>query len=167
VEARSCASKFVHYFPSSHEKVIVIDDQWALVQSGNYSENSIPKNEQDGGDSLHFVPGNRDMGIAIQSPRLARFFKQVLTSDMQLELSAEAMQLAALLSESLPTMELFTLAPTEPPAQRFASQRFSPSKRIHVIPVLTPDNYMEVVPGFLASAERSIYIEEQYIRERH
>ena len=33
--ARSCASPDAQYFRSSHEKVIVIDDEWTLVQSGN------------------------------------------------------------------------------------------------------------------------------------
>src|SRR5262249_36377999 len=44
VPAPSCASHRVHYFSSSHEKVIVLDGEWCLVQSGNYSENSIPLN---------------------------------------------------------------------------------------------------------------------------
>ena len=34
-------------------------------------------------------------------------------------------------------------------------------------PVLTPDNYMQVIPGFLASAAQSIWIEQQYIRSAH
>jgi phosphatidylserine/phosphatidylglycerophosphate/cardiolipin synthase-like enzyme len=35
---------------------------------------------------------------------------------------------------------------------------------IDVVPVLSPDNYMKVIPGFLASATRSVFIEQQYIR---
>ena len=73
VPAPSCASDNVHFFPSSHEKVIVIDGTWTLVQSGNYSKNSIPFNEKDGGDPDHFVTGNRDMGVAIRSKPLAEF----------------------------------------------------------------------------------------------
>src|SRR2546422_8969693 len=45
VPAPSCASKHARFFPSSHEKVIVIDDDWTFVQSGNYSDDSIPFNE--------------------------------------------------------------------------------------------------------------------------
>src|SRR5206468_6718461 len=37
IPAPSCAAKKNRYFPSSHEKVIVIDGTWTLVQSGNYS----------------------------------------------------------------------------------------------------------------------------------
>ena len=44
VPAPSCASQRVSFFSSSHEKVIVVDGEWCLVQSGNYSDNSIPLN---------------------------------------------------------------------------------------------------------------------------
>jgi hypothetical protein len=82
VPAPSCASQHARYFPSSHEKVIVIDDLWTLVQSGNYTGNSIPENEADGGDPDHFQKGNRDMGVAVRSAPLAAFFTKVLRSDM-------------------------------------------------------------------------------------
>ena len=71
VPAPSCASTRARYFPCCHEKVIVIDDEWAMIQSGNYSVNSIPDNETEDGK---FVTGNRDMGIAVRSPEVARFF---------------------------------------------------------------------------------------------
>ena len=48
VPAPSCANEHISVFASSHEKVIVIDGEWTLVQSGNYSSNSIPLNEVDG-----------------------------------------------------------------------------------------------------------------------
>src|SRR5204863_407915 len=67
VPAPSCASQHGNpYFRSSHEKVIVIDEEWVLVQSGNYSANSCPLNVKDGGDAAHFVPGNRDSGLAVR-----------------------------------------------------------------------------------------------------
>jgi phosphatidylserine/phosphatidylglycerophosphate/cardiolipin synthase-like enzyme len=88
-EAPSCASKHVHYFRSSHEKVIVIDDKWTLVQSGNYSNNSIPLNTKDGGDPAHFITGNRDTGLAVKSAELAKFFSKILNSDIALEVGAE------------------------------------------------------------------------------
>ena len=83
VPAPSCASKHAKYFSSSHEKVIVIDDNWTLVQSGNWSDASIPLNEVDGGNRDDFEHGNRDMGLAIKSKPLAKFFTKILRSDMQ------------------------------------------------------------------------------------
>src|ERR1051326_4366286 len=64
VSAPSCASRNpkAHVFRSSHEKYIVIDGKTCIVQSGNYSPNSIPMNVEDGKAGSHFRTGNRDMG---------------------------------------------------------------------------------------------------------
>lgn len=168
VPAPSCASPDVSYFPSSHEKVIVIDGAWVLVQSGNYSANSIPFNEIDGGDPAHFVTGNRDMGVAIHSKPLAEFFAKVLRSDMKLELDAAAGIKALEASQVSVTRkkepDLVEAVPAQLPRTLFPSKTFKPSRAITVTPVLTPDNYMDVVPGFLKSATKSILIEQQYIR---
>ncbi len=163
VPAPSCASKHIPYFPSCHEKVIVIDDTWTLVQSGNYSDASIPRNERDGGDPAAFAPGNRDMGLAVKSPALAAFFSQILAGDMQLELDAARRGMRGFAPIG-PAAALAAVRPPQMPPQRFPSQRFQPRKPITIQPVLSPDNYMAVVPELLASATRSIEIEEQYIR---
>jgi hypothetical protein len=90
VAAPSCASKYVHYFASALEKVIVIGGTWTLVQSGNYSDNSIPANEGDGVPGAgHFFPGNRDTGVAVHSRELAAFFTGILRADIKRELRAE------------------------------------------------------------------------------
>lgn len=163
VAAPSCASKVIQYFPSSHEKVIVIDRTWTLVQSGNYSANSIPFNEKDGGDKNHFVNGNRDMGVAIKSKPLAEFFVKVLKRDMKLELDAEKL-------ESLSENKLFGLpelveaVPKSLPSKLFPSKTFKPAKAVNVTPILTPENYMDQITALIESATESIYIENQYIR---
>jgi phosphatidylserine/phosphatidylglycerophosphate/cardiolipin synthase-like enzyme len=163
VEAPSCASKHIHYFPSSHEKVIVIDGAWSLVQSGNYSNNSIPFNEEDGGDPAHFVTGNRDMGVAIYSKPLAAFFTKLLRGDMKLETDAEGVE--ALAARRPPAMpDLVEAVPELLPSKLFPSKTFDLPSKVKVTPVLTPDNYMDVVPPFLESATKSILIENQYIR---
>jgi phosphatidylserine/phosphatidylglycerophosphate/cardiolipin synthase-like enzyme len=164
VPAPSCASHYAQYFRSSHEKVIVIDDEWTLVQSGNYTFASIPRNEVDGGDRNNFEKGNRDMGAAIHNPELAAFFTQILRADMQLETDAEGTESFEL--EGAPVEEISMEAPRPPslPPQLFPSQRFKPGRRVRVVPVLSPDNYMQVIPPFLESARKSILIEQQYIK---
>lgn len=164
VPAPSCASENVSYFASSHEKVIVVDRTWTLVQSGNYSTNSIPFNETDGGDPESFVTGNRDMGVAIRSKPLAEFFAKVLRSDMKLELDAAGTEAVARRVRRRREPDLVEAAPELLPPKRFKSKSFNPQNAIRVQPVLTPDNYMKVVPGLLESATKSIYIEQQYIR---
>lgn len=161
VPAPSCASHRVHYFSSSHEKVVVIDGEWSLIQSGNFSENSIPFNVKDGGDPAHFRSGNRDAGLAIRSKKLARFFTTILESDMALELNGP--EGVAQVAETAKAF-LIERAPTKVPLALFPSKTFKLTKPLTIQPVLSPDNYMEVIPDKLRGATKSILIEQQYIR---
>jgi phosphatidylserine/phosphatidylglycerophosphate/cardiolipin synthase-like enzyme len=162
VPAPSCASENARYFASSHEKVIVIDDEWTLVQSGNYSDSSIPQNEHDGrSDPADWIPGNRDMGIAVQSKPLAAFFTKLLRADMELELNAPE---AVRARRQRGVAELLEAAPANMPGQLFPSRSLKPSGAIKVLPILSPDNYMDAIPAWLRTARASIEIEEQYIR---
>ena len=151
------------FFSSCHEKFIVIDGTWVLVQSGNYSKNSIPLHEKDGGDRAKFAFGNRDMGLAVKSPALAKFFTKVLRTDIALETNSAAIQ--ALPSPfAQPEAVWMQEAPTLPPKTLFPSKRFKLTSPLKVQPVLSPDNYMSAIPGVLKSAKRSILIQQQYIR---
>jgi phosphatidylserine/phosphatidylglycerophosphate/cardiolipin synthase-like enzyme len=164
VLAPSCAhpTKTRRFFASSHEKVIVIDDEWCLVQSGNYSSNSIPFNIVDGGDDDHFRTGNRDTGLAVRSKDLAKFFAKILKNDIKLSLGAAAPEALAARKSDIFLMEA---APKKIPKTRFKSKEFDfSSKALSVLPVVSPDNYMKVVPNLLRAAKKSILIEQQYIR---
>lgn len=157
VPAPSCASTRARYFPCCHEKVIVIDDEWAMIQSGNYSVNSIPDNETEDGK---FVTGNRDMGIAVRSPEVARFFTSVVESDIKLELGAGQIRAVP---AALTSQRVMVPQPSAPP-HRFKSLSFTPEEPIEATAILSPENYVEEVSRFLASAKRSVWIEQQYIR---
>ena len=163
VSAPSCASEKqnAHYFRSSHEKVIVIDNEICMIQSGNFSKNSIPLNVGDGVSNGVFRTGNRDMGIAVRSKALAKFLVQVLKSDMQLELNAPEDVEAAL--EIAPPPFLVEKAPSKGPSKLFPSKTFKLPGPLAVQPVLSPDNYMHVVPGALKKAMKSVLIQQQYI----
>lgn len=161
VPAPSCASKKVHYFRSSHEKVIVIDGEVCLVQSGNYSKNSIPLNVEDGKANGNFRTGNRDMGIAVRSKELAKFLLKILNSDMKLELNAAE---ALGRSFAAPPPMLVEAAPPKRPAKLFPSKTFKVTSPLTVQPILSPDNYMEVIPGVLKAAKSSVLIQQQYVR---
>lgn len=160
VAAPACTHPSVHYFPNAHEKFLIIDGTWLMVQSGNFSNNSIPLNPTDGpvSDPSQFRFGNRDMGLAIRSKPLAGFFTRLLERDIAL--SQEP------LDEAFPAplpLTLLEQAPTQIP-RLFASQTFKPAQPIKITPVLSPDNYLEVVPAWLESATQSIWIEQQYIK---
>ncbi|WP_258052292.1 phosphatidylserine/phosphatidylglycerophosphate/cardiolipin synthase family protein [Mesorhizobium sp. INR15] len=160
VSAPSCANPTVHVFSSSHEKVIVIDGEWVLVQSGNYSANSIPMNVEDGQATAHFRTGNRDTGLAIKSNELAKFFTDILESDMALVEAVPEMLRKPVDDDFF----LVESAPKHMPAQLFPSQEFQLDGQLTIQPVLSPDNYMDVMPGLIAKARKSILIEQQYIR---
>lgn len=163
VPAPACTSTHAHYFSSCHEKFIVIDDLWTLVQSGNYSDNSIPLNEKDGGDPKHFVPGNRDTGLAVKSKKLAAFFTRVLRSDIALELNAPQALVEAVAPQDANVVWL-EAAPTRIPRTLFPSRTFKLTSPLSIQPVLSPDNYMSTIPAVLTKAKKSILIEQQYIR---
>ena len=163
VPAPSCANERVSVFPSSHEKVIVIDDEWTLVQSGNYSNNSIPLNEVDGGAGPAFRSGNRDTGLAIRSTQLAKLFTDILQNDMDRVITAPEALGSVAPEESVFLVER---APTRRPSQLFPSKQFNLDGALRIQPVLTPDNYMDVVPDLIRAATKSIFIEQQYIRAK-
>lgn len=160
VPAPSCANAAVHVFASSHEKVIVIDDEWTLVQSGNYSANSIPLNETDGGGPV-FRTGNRDTGLAIRSTELAGLFTKILNADMA-RATAGPQQMPAAASEQ--NMMLVERAPTRRPSKLFPSHPVRLDAPLNIQPVLSPDNYLDVIPALIETATKSICIEQQYIK---
>jgi phosphatidylserine/phosphatidylglycerophosphate/cardiolipin synthase-like enzyme len=164
VPAPSCASenKSATVFRSSHEKFIVIDDEVCIVQSGNYSPNSIPMNVLDGKADGHFRTGNRDMGVAVRSKALAKFLTTVLDDDIKLELNTPQ-ALAVTAAELAPAPMLVEAAPKKRPDKLFPSKTFSLNKPLSVQTILTPDNYMQVIPDVLKAAKRSVLIEQQYI----
>jgi phosphatidylserine/phosphatidylglycerophosphate/cardiolipin synthase-like enzyme len=164
VSAPSCASanKSAHVFRSSHEKIIVIDGEVCVVQSGNFSPNSIPMNVLDGKADGHFRTGNRDMGIVMRSQTMARFLTEILDSDIKLELNTpEALDIAA--AELTPPPMLVEVAPTKRPDKLFPSKTLTLNKALSVQLVLSPDNYMQIVPDVLKAAKKSILMEQQYI----
>ena len=163
VRAPACTSERAHFFASCHEKFIVVDGVWTLVQSGNYSNNSIPLNEKDGGDPAAFVTGNRDTGLAVKSKSLAKFFTEVLRSDIALELNAPPGAVEPVLPETL-ELALVEAAPKRMPSKLFPSKTFALTAPLKIQPVLSPDNYMSTIPNALKAAKTSILIEQQYIR---
>ena len=163
----SSAGNPIAYFGNAHEKIIVVDDNIVMIQSGNWSENSIPFNEADGvaadGD---FVMGNRDMGLAIESTDLAAFFAELVGRDMRLAqgqpLEAAAPAIAA--APSAAGEIFFEAAPPEIPVKLFPSLVITPAAPVPVTPAITPENFHDTVRELLRTARQSIRIEQQYVR---
>jgi phosphatidylserine/phosphatidylglycerophosphate/cardiolipin synthase-like enzyme len=160
--APSCASKNNKFFRSSHEKFIIIDDEITMVQSGNYSDHSIPLNVVDGGEKKTFKTGNRDMGLVMCSKPMAKFFRKIFNGDVKLELTG---------AQALPSAQradtfLIEVAPKKIPSTLFPSKTIKLTKPMAVQPILSPDNYMTIIPGVVAKARKPILIQQQYIRAK-
>jgi phosphatidylserine/phosphatidylglycerophosphate/cardiolipin synthase-like enzyme len=162
----SSADNPIAYFGNAHEKIVVVDDEIVMIQSGNWSENSIPFNEGDGITNGDFEMGNRDMGIAIHSKELAAFFAELVARDMRLAQGQppDAAPPAILAVPSPASAIFFESAPPEAPVKLFPSLTVTPSTPVPVTPVITPENFHDTAKAFLRSAKRSIRIEQQYIR---
>jgi phosphatidylserine/phosphatidylglycerophosphate/cardiolipin synthase-like enzyme len=159
------------YFGNAHEKIIVVDRQLVMVQSGNWSENSIPFNEHDGEAGTHFVMGNRDMGLAIESEELANLFAELVLRDMRLARGQEPTGgAAAPAAPALPATEeqaselFFEAAPAAVPVRLFHSLTLTPTTSVAITPVVTPENFYPALEALLRGAKRSVRIEQQYIR---
>lgn len=168
--SRSAGSP-VQYFGNAHEKIIVVDNEIVMIQSGNWSENSIPFNEGDGEVVGDFVMGNRDMGVAIQSRSLATFFAGLVARDMRLAQGEPPDALPPAPPDAPPDTLgspagdiFFEAAPPAAPERLFPSLVVTPSTPVRVTPVVTPENFHEATRTFLRSATRSVRIEQQYIR---
>ncbi|MBB3265207.1 phosphatidylserine/phosphatidylglycerophosphate/cardiolipin synthase-like enzyme [Azospirillum sp. OGB3] len=159
------------YFGNAHEKIIVVDGEIVMIQSGNWSENSIPFNEGDGVVVGRFETGNRDMGVAVHSRELADFFAALVARDMRLSeglppesAAAESAPAAVLAAPGSAASLFFEAAPSNPPTKLFPSLTVTPGEPVAITPVVTPENFEETLEAFLGSAVRSIRIEQQYIR---
>jgi phosphatidylserine/phosphatidylglycerophosphate/cardiolipin synthase-like enzyme len=102
--------------------------------------------------------------VAIRSKPLATFFANLLRSDMKLELDAEAVEALSQRVKRKRSPDLVEAVPEDLPVQLFPSKTLNPPGKIKVRPVLTPDSYMDIIPGLLESATKSIEMEQQYIR---
>jgi phosphatidylserine/phosphatidylglycerophosphate/cardiolipin synthase-like enzyme len=137
--------------------VTVIDDEWVLVQSGNYTEASIPENTHE--TTGPYVAGNRDAGLAFRSTAMAAFYTRLLRADIaRAEVPPDRKTLALASEREVVMFEAATrVVPT-----RFRSRRFTDVTTAQ--PLVTPDNFIAAAEARLAAATTSIDIEEQYIR---
>ncbi|MER9064382.1 phospholipase D-like domain-containing protein [Mesorhizobium sp. M0698] len=162
----SSAGNPVAYFGNAHEKIIVVDGEIVMIQSGNWSENSIPFNEGDGVVIGTYEPGNRDMGMAVESRELAAFFSNLVARDMRLSQGQppDAVPPDVVAAASPASDIFFEAAPPAIPTRLFSSITVTPESPISITPVITPENFHPTLSRFLRSAKRSVRIEQQYLR---
>lgn len=167
VSPSTSAGNPVAYFGYAHQKIIVVDGEIVMIQSGNWSDNSIPHNEGDGQVVGHFEPGNRDMGVAVYSRELAAFFADLVERDIRLS-RGEPVDGASILAVSAPELPetgiFLEAAPSEQPEVLFPSFWKAASGPVKITPAITPENFHDVLLDLLHGARKRIWVEQQYIR---
>lgn len=154
-------------FPAYHLKVFVVDRNWTFVQSGNFTKTSVPMEGQ----------GNREMGLAVESRELADFFTGVLQSDIELANKAKFESTERELDEDSTAYTPYIHVPYLPELRLTGAASKgekvghpTPADKSHnsirVRPVLSPDHYLKVVEQMLASAQKTVDIQQQYIRPK-
>jgi|SRR5215211_33928 len=162
VIAPSCGNTNVKLFPSCHEKVIVIDKATVLVESCNWTENSVPKNpfepNEDGSAVEDFATGNREWGVWIKNQKIARSFHDLLMQDFgKGTVYGEDIEIQNIAED------LYEAMVVRPPPKMFRRGTFRVSK---LLPILTPDNYFQSVKTLISEAKHSIYIQQQYVKPK-
>lgn len=153
-----------------HIKVAVRDDDSFWLSSGNWQSSNQPDIDFfDENTDRQLIPKyNREWHVVCDNALLAKRFQKFLDHDFDTASTAEEAAFipeAALLPELiLPADEILEEEKAAVGLQVFAPQKFSFSSQnpLTVQPILTPDNYLEVVLDFLRRRpKRTLYFQNQ------
>lgn len=152
-----------------HEKVVIRDGSAFWLSSGNFSVSSQPDIDPFGPNppsSSIYGLGNRDWHVIVQNGELAQVFEQYIEHDMKAA-GATTPPPVAVFPDLLLPQEMFaeTLL-LEAAAPLPVAPRALPTPDelpVRVQPLLTPDNYIGHIYDLVQKAEKSLYLQLQYI----
>jgi hypothetical protein len=154
-------------FPSAyHIKVAVRDSSSFWLSSGNWNTSNQPDIDplQDPMAAASIVrKSDRDWHVIINHKGLAELYEAYLLNDLKVaeQNQVSAAEMAAVMST------LAQLAEPELALEARVPQTYFPPKKIKakmkVQPILTPDNYVDLILDLINSARRSFYMQTQYI----
>ncbi|WP_114814488.1 phospholipase D-like domain-containing protein [Paraburkholderia kururiensis] len=163
----------VWIYPNAyHIKVAVREDDTFWLSSGNWNNSNQPQIDLSDPASAQKIAADsdRDWHVIATSDKLAATFRAFLQHDYDVAsqaikqaegAGAGAMARAAMLDEGVPPDMLEMFAAGKAPRQFFAPLTLADTVRIQ--PLLTPDNYHEHVKTLIDSAQRTFYMQTQYI----
>lgn len=162
VEVRKAPSRNPRrVFTVCHQKFAVIDDGLVVLGSANWATTSIPKIVDPVGGP--WIKGNREWFVALRSAAAAGFFTDLFNLDWEFEPpQEEAVEEVVPLTLTRGTA-LLSLRELAPP-RRFQPSSVEVPAGVEFLPILSPQNYLEEVSALLRSAQRSICIQQQYIK---
>jgi hypothetical protein len=151
-----------------HIKVAVRDDRSFWLSSGNWQSSNQPDIDffDENEDRQLIARYNREWHVVCENPTLAKRFQVFLDHDFETASTAEE---AAIIPEPLPDLlvpveELLEEERAAVGLEVFAPEKFTftSDNPLTVQPILTPDNYLEVVLAFLRKKpRRKLYFQNQ------
>lgn len=151
-----------------HIKVAVRDDRTFWLSSGNWQSSNQPDIDffDENADRQLITRFNREWHVVCESPLLAKRFQVFLDGDFD---TASTEEEAAVIPEAMPALlvpvdEILEEEKAAVGLEVFAPQKFTFTSQdpLTVQPILTPDNYLEVVLEFLRKKpKRTLYFQNQ------
>jgi serine protease AprX len=151
-------------FPNAyHIKVAVRDGRTLWLSSGNWNNSNQPDIDpvdDPAAAAPLLAKCDRDWHVVVEHAGLAATFQAYIRHDLDIALGGQVTTpvLAGAAAEALELPEPDALAP-----QKFFAPFVIHNERVAVQPVLTPDNYADQVLRLIQSAEKSLYMQTQYI----
>ena len=158
-------------FPSAyHIKVAVRDSGSFWLSSGNWQSSNQPNLDPLGSDAGQpdiLQTYNREWHVILDHPGLASLYEQYISWDMQqakpLQEGTESVQLPSTLAPAPSALEAMPAARAAPKYFAPLVKTFPTDRPLRVQPLLTPDNYAELILPLIRSAKTKLYFQNQYI----
>jgi PLD-like domain len=154
-------------FPSAyHIKVAVRDSSSFWLSSGNWNTTNQPDIDplEDPQAAASVVRNSdRDWHVIVDHPGLAKLYEKFLLNDLKVASQNQvgATQMAAVMSTLAQLAEPELILAAKVPQTYFAPKKIKAKMKIQ--PILTPDNYVDLILALINSAEKSFYMQTQYI----
>ncbi|HUC48864.1 MAG TPA: phospholipase D-like domain-containing protein [Xanthobacteraceae bacterium] len=154
-------------FPSAyHIKVAVRDKEAFWLSSGNWNSTNQPDIDPltDPSAAAPVVKkSDRDWHVIVEHEGLAQLYEKYLLNDLSVASKNQTSptQAAALADALAQLAEPEILLAAKVPQQYFPPKKITAKMKIQ--PILTPDNYVGLILALINSAEKSFYMQTQYI----
>ncbi|MCI0428389.1 MAG: phospholipase D-like domain-containing protein [Nitrospiraceae bacterium] len=145
-------------FTVCHQKFAVIDQSVLLLGSANWAKTSIPLVTPPG----KFKKGNREWIIRIDDASLAKWFKKLFEADWNIP-EVEAPMGLAVEADLRPEATVFPSLLANVPDEVFDIKRVDLQNPVTVTPIISPNNYFDLMKKLIEEAKTSVDIEQQYI----
>jgi hypothetical protein len=145
-----------------HIKVAVRDHNAMWLSSGNWQSSNQPNvapltNKDDAPSALRLY--NREWHAILEDAELSKLYEDHILRDLE---EAKTVTEAGIVSEQLVFLPANVAMDTlEAPEKPRYFQPLTGERTIDVQPILTPDNYLDVVLPFIQSAKSRIYFQNQ------